>query len=171
MARRRWAALELSEGERAELSSLAARRSTVQALALRARIVLACAAGAQNKEVAARLQVDPATVGKWRRRFVEHRLDGLRDEPRSGAPRTIEDTRIEGWSCARWRASRRTPRIGVRAACRGPAACRLPACSVSGGPSACSRIAWKVSSSPPTPISSPRFVMWSAFTSLRRQRP
>ena len=171
MARRRLAALELSEGERAELSSLAARRSTVQALALRARIVLACAAGAQNKEVAARLQVDPATVGKWRRRFVEHRLDGLRDEPRSGAPRTIEDMRIEGVIV---RTLESLPPDATHWSSRGmsrASACRLPACSVSGGPSACSRIAWKVSSSPPTPISSPRFVMWSAFTSLRRQRP
>ncbi|WP_338821945.1 IS630 family transposase [Bradyrhizobium septentrionale] len=43
----------------------------------------------------ARLAVDPDTVGKWRRRFVEHRLEGLWDEPRSGTPRTIEDARIE----------------------------------------------------------------------------
>jgi transposase len=57
--------------------------------------VLGCAEGAPNKDVATRLQVDRATVGKWRRRFVEHRVDGLRDEPRSGAPRTIEDDRIE----------------------------------------------------------------------------
>lgn len=95
MASRRLADLVLSESERAELTSLSVRRSTAQALALRARIVLSCAEGTQNKVVAARLQVDKATVGKWRRRFVEHRTDGLRDEPRSGTPRTIEDARIE----------------------------------------------------------------------------
>jgi transposase len=92
----RWAiALELTEAERAELAALAARRSTAQALAQRARIVLACAEGEQNKVVAARLEVDAATVAKWRRRFAERRLDGLRDEPRSGAPRTVDDARIE----------------------------------------------------------------------------
>src|SRR6266852_1610471 len=95
MAGRRLAALVLSEAERAELGSLAARRNTAQALALRARIVLGCAAGEQNKMVAARLRVAPMTVGKWRRRFVEHRVEGLRDESRPGAPRTIEDARIE----------------------------------------------------------------------------
>lgn len=88
-------ALELSEAERSELASLVARRKTAQALALRARIVLACAEGGQNKVIAARLGLDRQTVGKWRRRFLEHRLDGLRDEPRSGTPRTIEDARIE----------------------------------------------------------------------------
>jgi transposase len=95
MASRQLAVLVLSGEERTELTSLAARRNTAQALALRARIVLGCAEGAPNKDVATRLQVDRATVGKWRRRFVEHRVDGLRDEPRSGAPRTIEDDRIE----------------------------------------------------------------------------
>lgn len=87
--------LDLSEAERVALSSLAARRMTAQALALRARIVLACADGAQNKEVAAALDLCETTVGKWRRRFIEHRLDGLHDEPRCGAPRTIDDARIE----------------------------------------------------------------------------
>jgi transposase len=87
--------LELSEVERSELMSLASRRKTAQALALRARIILACAEGGQNKVVAAQLGLDRQTVGKWRRRFVEHRVDGLHDEPRSGAPRTIDDARIE----------------------------------------------------------------------------
>jgi len=89
------AALVLSDVERAELASLSARRNTAQALALRARIVLRCATGAENQQVAADLRIDKATVGKWRRRFVERRIDGLRDEPRSGAPRTVDDARIE----------------------------------------------------------------------------
>lgn len=95
MVGRQLARLTLSEAERAELKSLAGRRKTAQALALRARIVLACAEGGQNKDVAAELALSQATVGKWRRRFVERRVDGLHDEPRAGAPRTIDDTRIE----------------------------------------------------------------------------
>jgi transposase len=62
---------------------------------LRARIILACAQGGESREVAARLEIDKDTVGKWRRRFIEHRIDGLRDAPRCGAPRTIEDARVE----------------------------------------------------------------------------
>ncbi|MGY4421244.1 transposase [Bradyrhizobium sp. JR6.1] len=57
--------------------------------------MLTCAEGGQNKEVAAKLGLGRSTVGKWRRRFVERRVDGLRDEPRSGAPRTVDDARIE----------------------------------------------------------------------------
>jgi transposase len=95
MAGRGLAALVLTEEERVELKSLAARRKTAQALALRARIVLACAEGGQNKAVAAALGLALGTVGKWRRRFVERRVDGLHDDPRSGAPRTIDDARIE----------------------------------------------------------------------------
>jgi transposase len=88
-------ALELDAAERSELTALVARRKTGQALALRARIVLACAQGSENQQVARQLKVDENTVGKWRRRFVEHRVDGLRDASRSGTPRTIDDARIE----------------------------------------------------------------------------
>jgi transposase len=95
MAGRQLAALVLSETERSELRGLATRRKTAQALALRARIVLACAEGGQNKDIAIQLNLDRATVGKWRRRFVERRMDSLHDEPRSGTPRTIDDARIE----------------------------------------------------------------------------
>ena len=89
------AQLVLSDAEREQLVEWTRRRKTSQALALRARIVLACADGVDNKVVAARQRVTQQTVGKWRRRFVEHRLDGLLDAPRPGAPRTIDDARIE----------------------------------------------------------------------------
>lgn len=70
MVGRQVAPLVLGEEERPELKSLAARRKTAQALALRARIVLACAEGGQNKEMAAEMELGRATVGKWRRRFA-----------------------------------------------------------------------------------------------------
>jgi transposase len=89
------ATLGLSEEEDSALKALAFRRKTALALATRARIVLACAEGKANMDVAAELGLNNATVGKWRRRFVERRMDGLHDEPRSGTPRTIEDARIE----------------------------------------------------------------------------
>src|SRR6187431_1915160 len=89
------AQLVLSQTEREQLEALTLRRKTAQALALRARIVLGCAAGADNKVVAVRQRVTQQTVSKWRARFVEHRLDGLLDAPRPGAPRTIDDARVD----------------------------------------------------------------------------
>ena len=95
MARGRVAvAIELSAVERAELESLARRPKTAQGLARRARIVLASAEGLENKTIAERLGVTADTVGLWRRRYSERGLDGLYDEPRSGAPRTIGDDAI-----------------------------------------------------------------------------
>ena len=88
-------ALELSADEREELQRLARRPKTAQALALRARIVLACAEGDSLRAVAARLGVTRMTVGKWRRRFLERGLDGLLDEPRPGHPRTVSDEDVE----------------------------------------------------------------------------
>ena len=87
--------LVLTEAEREQLKALTLRRKTAQALALRARIVLACADGQDNKVVAARQRVTPQMVSKWRARFVQQRLDGLLDAPRSGAPRTIDDARVD----------------------------------------------------------------------------
>ena len=84
----------LSGPERAELEGLVRRRKTAQDLALRARIVLRCAEGATNQTVADEAGVCAHTVGKWRERFARDRLDGLRDESRSGAPRTITDERV-----------------------------------------------------------------------------
>src|SRR4029453_10960718 len=88
-------ALILSDDDRRRLDSLAHRSRSAPALARRARIILACAEGADSKVVARRLHVTPGTVGKWRGRFVKDRLDGLYDEPRPGAQRTITDTQVE----------------------------------------------------------------------------
>jgi transposase len=95
MSGRPKAQLVLSKTEREQLEALTLRRKTAQALALRARIVLNCADGADNKVVAVRQRVTQQTVSKWRARFVEHRLDGLLDAPRPGAPRTIDDARVD----------------------------------------------------------------------------
>lgn len=85
----------LTTDERATLDGWARRRTTAQALALRARIVLGAAAGESNTGIARRERVTKATVGKWRRRFLQKRLEGLLDEPRPGVPRTISDAQVE----------------------------------------------------------------------------
>jgi transposase len=87
--------LVLSAEEREQLLRWARRAKSAQVLALRSRIVLACADGADNKTVAARLGCAQVTVGKWRARFVAHRLDGLTDEARPGRPASISVEQIE----------------------------------------------------------------------------
>jgi transposase len=87
--------VELSAVERAQLESWTRRRTSAQALALRARIVLLAADGLNNTEIAGALGIHRNVAGKWRSRFVEHRLDGLTDEPRPGRPRTVTDDQVE----------------------------------------------------------------------------
>jgi len=89
------AELILSDEERQTLARWARRPKSSQQLALRSRIVLACGGGRTNQQVAKELRVSMPTVGKWRARFVTRRLDGLLDEPRPGAPRTISDEQVE----------------------------------------------------------------------------
>src|SRR5437870_4494300 len=83
--------LKVSADERDTLERWARRPTTAQALAQRARMILACAEGRPNEHVARRECVTRQTVGRWRARFVSKRLDGLLDEPRPGAPRQITD--------------------------------------------------------------------------------
>src|SRR4026208_960371 len=122
--------LEISDEERLKLRIIAFRPKSAQAKAMRARIILDCAQGSSNSEVAAKLHVTGATVGKWRERFRQLRLEGLLDEPRVGAPRTITDCQVEDvvtrtlesmpansthWSTRRWPprpASHRPPLYG-----------------------------------------------------------
>src|SRR3989440_4844374 len=89
------AVVVLTDEERETLQRWARRPKSSQALAQRCRIVLGCADGGSNQDVAAELGIWPQTVGKWRRRFLERRLEGLVDEPRPGAPRKITDAQIE----------------------------------------------------------------------------
>ena len=87
--------LALSEEERERLESFVHRARSQPDLARRARVVLACAEGLNNKSVAKKLRCSLGMVGKWRRRFLQTRLEGLYDEPRPGAPRKVSDEQIE----------------------------------------------------------------------------
>src|SRR5215471_10637845 len=87
--------LVLTEEERATLESMAHRARSHPWLARRARVVLACGDGLDNEAVAKKLRCAKGTVGKWRSRFIEARLEGLYDEPRPGAPRKVSDEQVE----------------------------------------------------------------------------
>ena len=94
MTKGRAAIIILDEAEKDDLMALTRKHGAPQALADRARIVLAAAGGFNNREIAAKLGVCAATAGTWRNRFAESRMDGLYDEPRPGAPRRIGDDEI-----------------------------------------------------------------------------
>ena len=87
--------ISLTDDERMKLADWSRRPTSAQRLALRANIVLAAAAGRSNTAIAADLRVTLPTVRKWRDRFAVARLDGLADEPRPGAPRTLTDAQVE----------------------------------------------------------------------------
>lgn len=87
--------LNLTEEEHNQLQSLAHRARSQSLLARRARVVLACGEGLDNKTVARKVRVSLGMVGKWRSRFLKTRLEGLYDEPRPGAPRKVSDAEVE----------------------------------------------------------------------------
>ena len=88
--------LALTDDQRDQLASVTRSTTMPHGLVQRARIVLLCADGLSNKEVAERVGVTQMTVGKWRRRFIERGIEGLHDEFRPGRPRTYDDERVAG---------------------------------------------------------------------------
>lgn len=87
--------LTVGDADRVVLESMARGSRTAPQLARRARIILSCVSGLDNKAVAKKLRVTPQTVGKWRARFVRDGIEGLHDEPRPGTPRKISDAKVE----------------------------------------------------------------------------
>ena len=106
------AELLLTEEERETLSRWARRRTSAQALALWARIVLGCAEGLSNTDVAARARVAQPTVGKWQSRFVEARCDRLVDDPRPGRPASVAGEQVEDVVVATLESTPPTPGTG-----------------------------------------------------------
>ncbi|MFC4992391.1 IS630 family transposase [Rubritalea tangerina] len=86
--------IKLTQEERAELLAWTRRHKTSQSLVLRARIILLCDEGFNNTQIAKQVGVAIHTAGRWRRRFIEHRIEGLSDAPRCGTPRTISDQQV-----------------------------------------------------------------------------
>jgi transposase len=171
------AELVLSEDERSQLTSIARSRSISAAMVTRARIVLAVAAGEPNSAIARRLQLTRATMGNWRIRFLEHRMNGLCDEVRPGKPRTIDDERLaqlihttlhtkpaDGsthWSVRTIAAETAISPTSVHRYFKllGPQPHRRPFSNLK-----CNTPTRKASSSRPISFSSRYCAMWSAFT-------
>ena len=156
--------------EHAQVSALAASRSLPHAIVARAKLALWAAQGESNFAIAQRLGWSMPTVGKWRRRFVEHRVAGLHDELRPGRPRTYGDEQVAGpinrvlrskpknsthWSVRSVAEKPQSPRARWRATSR---------CS------ACNRIAPRASSSPPIRSSWKKCATWWDFTSIHPTR-
>jgi hypothetical protein len=133
--------LSLSPSERQQLLDWTRRSETAQALALRARIVLLSAAGHSNTEVARRVHVALATVGKWRQRFVLLRRDGMLDEPRPGTPRRLSDAAVERVLARTRKPNLKPPPTDPRARRPRPADSARAASLASGALFPCSRIA------------------------------
>jgi transposase len=150
------APLELSAAERAQLESWMRRRTSAQALALRARIVLLAAAGRHNTQIARDLGIHRNVAGKWRSRFLEHRLDGLTDEPRPGRPRTITDDKVEEVIVKTLETSPRERRTGRRGRWPARSAWRNRRSCASGRRSGRNRTANRPGSSPRIRSSSTR---------------
>ena len=115
--------ITLGDAEREQLESMSASRSLPHGLVTRARIVLEASAGRANKNIARKLRLDPGTVSKWRRRFVEQGIEGLHDELRPGRPRSIVTT----VSWPRTRPHPRRIRSGRRARSAGDISAMRPA--------------------------------------------
>src|SRR5674476_310249 len=130
--------LTLTEQEGEQLVRWSRRAKSSQALALRSKIVLACAKGTDNKDVASQLNCAVATVGKWRSRFVAERLDGLVDEPRPGGRPRSGSIRWRLSCSPRWRRRRAMPRTGLGRRWPGARGCPRRRSGGSGRPSSSS---------------------------------
>jgi len=147
------ALLELTSDETEQLERWVRRRKSAQGLALRSQIVLSCATGLTNKEVAAQLGVSMPTVGKWRSRFIDSRLDGLVDEPRSGRKPTITAQQVEDVVVATLESTPEHATHWSRKKMAERSGCPSPRSAGSGKGSASNRTWSTGSNCPPTPCS------------------
>jgi len=156
--------LIISDDQRATLEGWSRRQTSANGLAQRARMVLLSAEGLTNEEVARRVGVTGQTVGKWRERFIERGVEGLLDEPRPGAPRTVSDEQAERVIVA---TLEEAPHNATHWSTRSMAAepgFRPRRSGASGAPSGCSRTGRRPSSSRAIRSSSRRCATWWGCT-------